>query len=202
MSIPFNLLWSQNGSLIHGYANNKYVEGGLVFPISFPSITCAPQKVNLTSSALANGTLDILSNIKFYLTGDMTDLNTVQGYTPPSNLLDPPEGGWPIGWPNIGFQHTPSLPQLNGGLQISFDNINWITFASKQIGAPGSVSVGDMNDASSWLLMPGIAVGEGGTDGLLEPFDTATFYLRYIIPPGDTTYKLFNISLALDCDII
>jgi hypothetical protein len=197
---PFNLIWSQNGSVIHGYTSGVYNEGSLVFPISFPSITSDPQKITLISSALANGTFDILSNVRFYLTGTEADLNIVQGYTPTD--LPIPEGGWPIGWPNLGLVGGNNNTELNGGLQISFDGINWTTFSSVQAGAVGSVSVGDLSDYDSWVVLPAISVGLNGSDGIIGPFDTATMYLRYIIPPGADNYQLFNIALACDVDIV
>lgn len=193
----FSLLWSQNGTVIHGGAATS----PLVFPVQFPGTTSVVQQVTLASSALTNGTFDILSGVKFYLTGDPADMNTVQGYTPPISIT-PPSGGWAVGWPNLGNVSTPPRPELNGGLEISFDGNSWTTFSAVQSSAPGSVGVGDQNDPTTWLLLPGTAIGVGGADGILGPFDTATLYLRYVIPNSATSYQLFDIALAVDADVV
>ncbi len=173
MNNPFNLIWSLNGSIIRGYSGGAYVPGNLVFPISFSSTATSPQTVSLRSSALDNGTFDILSNVKFYLTGDPSDLSIVQGV-----------------WPNVGYLETQAQNQLNGGLQISFDGITWTTFSIIQEGLSGSVGVGDINDESTWLELPSLAVGPTGSIGTLGPFDVATLYLRYIVPPGNIVFPL------------
>jgi hypothetical protein len=173
MNNPFTLTWSQNGSVIRGYQGGAYVPGGLVFPISFPSTTTNPQTITLNSSALANGTLDILSNIKFYLTGDPSDLAIVQGV-----------------WPNVSHLGSQVQAQLGGGLQISFDGIDWTTFSIAQPTLSGSVGIGDANDASTWLEMPALAVGPAGELGTLGPFDIATLYLRYVVPSANIVFPL------------
>lgn len=247
MSAPFNLIWSQNGSIIHGYQNGAYIEGSLVFPVSFPGNITSVQQVTLQSSAQANGTLDILSGVSFYLTGDSDDLQTVLSK-----------------WPNLGNAYNPPRPEMNGGLQVSFDGSDWITFVSPgsanitaaaalgasslsvddasalcpsgqltvngqtltYTGISGSTitgvagivqplpvdavveqltsgaSVGDPSNPSSWLGLPAIAIGTGASDGVLGPYDTATLYLRYVIPGTADEYQVFNIQLAVDCDIV
>ncbi len=198
---PFNLIWSQNGSIIRGYQNEAYIEGSLVFPVTFPGNITDAQTITLNSSAQADGTLDILSGVKLYLVGDPTDLNTVQGYTP-SAAFPPPTGGWPLGWPNLGAAFSPARPEMNGGLQISFDGNNWTTFSSVQAGAPGSIGVGDQSDPSTWILLPAAAIGTGASNGIIGPYDMATIYLRYMIPATDIVFKVFDIQLAVDCDIV
>jgi hypothetical protein len=189
---PFTITWEQNGSILHGYGlvetsppAEEYIEGSLIFPISFPSVTTNPIQVTLKSSALANGTFDILSNVRFYLSGDPDDLNIVQNI-----------------WPNLDFSFSPPLPELSGGLQISFDGVNWTTFSIAQPDVAGSVGVGDINDSTTWLLLPALAIGPNGSDGVLGPFDVATIYLRYVIPPGATQYQVFDVSLSIDCDVV
>jgi len=152
--------------MLRGYENGADVDGGLTFPVAFPGTISKPQTVTLASSALANGTFDILQNVKFYLTGDPGDITTVQG-----------------SWPNLGFSYNPQRPQLNGGFQISFDGINWTTFSIKNPALAGSVGAGDRNDPSTWILLPGSAIGSDGQDGTLGPYDQATFYIRFIVPP-------------------
>jgi hypothetical protein len=176
----FNLIWSQNGTVIRGTG----LDGQLVVPVGFPGEVTAAYQVTLHSSAQANGTLDILSGVKFYLTGAVADLATVQG-----------------SWPNLGFAFSPPRNEMNGGLQISFDGSTWHTFSKVQPGVTGSVGFGDQNDPTTWIPLPSIAIGSDGTDETLGPFDVATLYLRYIIPATATAFKVFDLQLAVDCDI-
>jgi hypothetical protein len=194
---PFGLMWYQSGVLIHGGS----IAGPLVFPVMFPGKTSPVQQVTLSSSAQTGGTFDVLSGVKFYLTGDPYDLNTVQGSTPPPQI-PPPTGGWPIGWPNLGNVFTPQRPEMNGGFEISFDGTSWITFSAVQSSVPGSVGVGDQNDPSTWVILPATAIGLNGTEGILGPYDTATLYLRYVIPNSVTDYQVFDISLVADVDVV
>jgi len=176
MTMPFSLIWSQNGTLLHG----GNADGSLVFPVMFSGVTSLVQQVTLNSSARVNGTFDILSGVKFYLAGDSADLAIIMGQ-----------------WPNLGSAYTPARPELNGGLQISFDGTTWTTFC---MGASGNV--GNPNDPTTWLPLPAIAVGLGGADGILGPYDIASLSLRYLVPNSVANYQLFNISLAVDCDVV
>jgi hypothetical protein len=139
----------------------------------------------LNSSANANGTFDILSGVKFYLTGATADLAIVQSQ-----------------WPNLGLAFNPPRPELNGGLQISFDGTTWTTFSTVETGVSGSVGVGDQNDPTTWLLLPAISIGLSGADGTLGPYDIATMSLRCVIPDSVTNYQIFDINLAVDCDVV
>ena len=192
MSMPFNLLWKQNGLVIRGYQNGADVNGPLVFPVGFPTKTSGPLNITLQSSAQANNTLDILSNVKLYLTGNSEDLGIIQGMGQSSTL----------GWPNLGFAFDPPRSWMNGGLQISFDGINWTTFSSVQSNAPGSVGVGDQTDPTTWLLIPAIAMGVSGTDGTIGPFDIANIYLQYVVPSTANNYEIPIIYLTVDADIV
>lgn len=127
---PFNLIWSQNAKMVRGWQNGAYLDGSLVFPVTFPGRTSDVQKIVLRSSAQANGTFDVLKNVAFYLDGNADDLAEVQG-----------------NWPNLNT----SRPEVNGGLQISFDGVNWptgsasasglcATFAQAKAGIASSVS--------------------------------------------------------------
>ena len=151
--------------MLRGYENGADVNGGLTFPVAFPGTISRPRTVTLASSALANGTFDILQNVKFYLTCDPGDITTVQG-----------------SWPNLGFSYNPQRPQLNGGFQISFDGINWTTFSIRNPALAGSVGAGDRNDPSTWIILPGSAIGSDGQDGTPGPYDPATFYIRFVVP--------------------
>ena len=181
MPIPFSLLWSQNGTLIHGGSVSKV----LVYPAMFPGKTSLVQKISLTSSAQVNGTFEILNGVKFYLTGTDEDLDLVQGQ-----------------WPNLGFAYNPPRSEMDGGLQISFDGNNWITFSRLDPHIIGSQGIGDKDDPSTWLELPGVAIGLNGADGGLGPYDVATIYLRYVVPDSHLEYRIFDINLAVDCDVV
>ena len=126
---PFDLVWTQNGSIIHGLNAGVFNPGSLVFPVSFPGNITDPLTVTLESSALMNGTFDILSNVRFYLTGDPSDLSIVQA-----------------SWPALGNSFTPPQPQMSGGLEICFDGITWIRFVTTGNGVTG---VGDQDGPAS-----------------------------------------------------
>ena len=73
MANPLDLIWSQNGSILHGLNDGAFDLGSLVFPVSFPGEATDPLTVTLQSSAQVNGTFDILSNVRFYPLGDAGD---------------------------------------------------------------------------------------------------------------------------------
>ena len=76
------MIWSQNGAILHGLNAGAFDSGSLVFPVSFPGETEDPLTVTLQSSAQLSATFDILSQVRFYLTGDASDLSIVQGTGP------------------------------------------------------------------------------------------------------------------------
>lgn len=173
---PTYLVWTQNGVLLRGYQNGAWVDGNLAFPVGFPGQQNTTQTVVLSSSAGSEGTLETLNNVRLYLTGDLGDLAIVQGL-----------------WPALGDAYSPPRPEMNGGFDISFDGSNYIRF---------STLVGLASDPTTWLTVPAVAIGQNGADGVLGPYSTATMFLRYVIPPTVTTYKTFNIQLAVDMDIV
>ena len=63
------------------------------------------------------------------------------------------------------------------------------------------MGAGDQNDPSTLILLPASAIGSDGQDGVLGPYDQATFYLRFVIPPTAALFKALDIQLAVDCDI-
>ena len=85
--------------------------------------------MTLQSSAQVNGTFDILSQMRFYLTGASSDLSIVQAT-----------------WPTLGSQYTPPRPEMNGGLEICFDQSTWIRFVTTGNGVTG---VGDQDGPGS-----------------------------------------------------
>jgi hypothetical protein len=177
MSIPpFYLIWNQNGTLLRGYQGDSWVDGSLIFPINFPGKITEALQVTLQSSARANNTLETLTNVKLYLTGDPGDLAVVQGV-----------------WPYLSNSYTPARAEMNGGLEISFDGVNYTRFTNE---------VGLESDPSTWITLPAISIGQSGQDGILGPFDMATLTLRYNVPAAASMFKVFNIQLAADCDVV
>ena len=173
---PSYFVWSQNGTMLRGYANGSWVEGSLVFPVGFPGTVGTPQVLTLQSSASAQGSLETFKNVRFYLTGDPDDLALVQGL-----------------WPVLGNAYSPARADLNGGFEISFDGSNYTRFSN---------TVGLQSDPSTWLTLPAIAIGSNGADGVLGAYDTAQIFVRYNVPSVANIFKIFNIQLAVDADIV
>lgn len=168
-------VWSQNSNLLRGRKNGAWVDGDLVFPIAFPGGPSATETITLQSSSSAEGTLETFRDVKLYLTGDPADIAVVQGL-----------------WPYIGDAYIPSRDEMNGGLEISFDGSNFLRF-SKEVGYEA--------DPSTWITLPAMSIGQNGQNGVLGAYDTAEFYVRYIIPTVASVYKTLNIQLAADADI-
>lgn len=165
MSVPFQLVWSD-------VSNN--ILTAQWFPIGFPATVSVPEQLQVRSNATALQTFETLTGVKFFLTGDPTDVDTVQNI-----------------WPSLGGSNK---PELNGGLDISFDfGRTYTRFDSTH---------GVENSPSTWIALPVEAVGTQGTEQTLGAFDTAHLILRYTIPPGAVQFKLLDIRLALDFDII
>lgn len=165
MPAPFQLVWSD-------VSNN--VLNGASFPIGFPGTTSVPQQLQVKSNAAALQTFETLTNVKLFLTGDADDINIVQNI-----------------WPTLGGN---TRPELNGGVEISFDFGRTYTRFDATHGAEA--------DISTWIQLPVEAVGSAGAAQTLGAFDVAHLILRYVIPPGATQFEKLNISLALDFDII
>jgi hypothetical protein len=172
-------VWSQNGTKLRGLATNApvtWLDGELVFPIAFPGSPSVTEVITLQSSASEQGSLETFKNVKLYLTGDPADIAVVQGL-----------------WPTLGNAYTPARPEMNGGLEISFDGSTFTRFSN---------SVGLESDPSTWITLPAISIGQNGADGVLGAYDTAAMYVRYAVPSVASVYKTFNLQLAADADII
>jgi hypothetical protein len=172
---PSYLVWFHNGVMVRGYQNGSWVDGDLVFPIAFPGAPSETEVVTLQSSASSEGSLETFRNVKLYLTGDPADVAVVQTV-----------------WPYLGDAYSPARPEMNGGLEISFDGSNYTRF-SKQVGYEG--------DPSTWITLPALSIGQNGQDGVLGAYDTAQFYIRYTIPAVTNVYNTFKLQLAADVDI-
>lgn len=165
MSTPFQLIWSD-------VSNNILTTQA--FPIGFPGTVSIPHLLQVRSNAAALQTFETLTGVRFFLTGDPNDINTVQNI-----------------WPSLG---GPSKPELNGGVDISFDfGQTYIRFDATN---------GVENEPSTWILLPIEAVGAQGAAQTLGAFDTAHLILRYIVPPGAAQFKKLDVRLAMDFDIL
>jgi hypothetical protein len=178
MASSFYLIWEQPDITLRGYAaTTGWVDGGLSFPVCFPQRYSEAKIVTLRSSARDSGTLETLKSVKFYLTGNATDLIQVQET-----------------WPYYGSSFSPNRVELNGGFEISFDEGRTYTRFSK--------TAGYASDPSTWISLPASAVGLNGIAGQLGPYDRARIYMRYRVPQQATNYKLLDVRLAVDFDIV
>jgi hypothetical protein len=175
----FYVIWQQNGVLLQGVnpIGGSWTANPLVFPVSFPGQVSIPQSATLRSSARDTNTLETLVGVKVYLTGLAADIAIVQSQ-----------------WPYLGNAFTPARPELNGGVEISFDQGRSYTRFSNEVGLEAT--------PSTWITLPAISVGLNGIAGQLGPFDQAHMLVRFNIPQGATLYKVPDIRIAADFDII
>jgi hypothetical protein len=172
---PFYLIWQRDDLLLRGFDGQAWVDGKAVFPITFPGRKTAVLPVTLRSSARDSHTFETLSDVRFYLTG--TDVPLVQGT-----------------WPYYGNAFTPARPELNGGFEVSFDGGRLWTRFSRDVGYEA--------DPATWVSLPALAVGLNGIAGQLGPFDQAHLLVRYVVPPQAIDFKVLDLQLAVDCDIV
>jgi hypothetical protein len=165
MSTPFSLIWSD-------VSNNVLTKSW--FPIGFPGTNSPPLQLQVGTNTTSLSTFNTLIDVAFYLTGDITDIDTIQNE-----------------WPTLGGS---TRPELSGGLDISFDfGSTYIRFDSTH---------GVESDPTTWITLPAEAVGIQGADGILGAFDLAHLLVRVVVPPNVTEFKKFDIRLALGFDII
>lgn len=144
------------------------------FPVAFPGTTSVPLQLQVKSNASALQTYEVLEGVKFFLTGDADDVDIVQNV-----------------WPGLG---GPNKPELSGGYEVSFDfGRTYIRFDSLH---------GLESSPSTWITLPSEAVGAGGLDGTLGPFDTAHLIVRVVVPPGADQFRAMHLRLGMDFDII
>lgn len=173
--MAFYLIWQYGESLLRGYENGGWVENKLSFRISFPGRVSDALPVTLRSSARDSHTFETLKAVKFYLTG--SDVPVVQEQ-----------------WPYLGNAFNPARAELNGGFELSFDGgRTWNRFSRE---------VGYEKNPATWLDLPSNAVGAGAVAGQLGPFDRARLLVRYVIPPKVDLFKVLDIQLAVDFDIV
>lgn len=162
---PFSLIWSNSSGV-------PITSAG--FPVGFPGTISTAQILEVASNAIALQTYESLVGVGFFLVGDANDINTVQNI-----------------WPTLGGT---TQPQLNGGIDISFDGGQTYTRFDSTHGVQGT--------PSTWIYLPAVSVGAQGTAETIGAFDTAHFIVRYVIPPGATQFGILNISLGLGFDIL
>lgn len=165
MSIPFSLVWTNSSDAVISEAG---------FPVAFPGTASIAHQLQLASNAFQLQTFETLTGVGFFITGDEADVNIVQNV-----------------WPVLGGT---TKPQLNGGLDISFDRGQTYTRFDSTHGV--------QRDSSTWISLPITSVGSQGIAATLGPFDTSHFIVRYIIPPGAVNYGVLNISLGIGFDVI
>jgi len=162
----FYLNWTQGTAVLTGRVNLVFQQNEAVSGISFPGNETIPINVFMSSSARDKQTFDTLSNTRLYLTGDLTQIATVQTVWPP----------------------------LGGGLFISYDGGRTYTGFS--------TTYGYQPNPSTWPIVPAISIGLNGQDGVLGPFDSANFILKFVIPDQATQYQVYDISLTADYDVV
>jgi hypothetical protein len=84
-------------------------------------------------------------------------------------------------------------PPLGGGLFISYDGGRSYNLFS--------TTYGYQSNPSTWPIVPAQSIGLNGQDGVLGPFDSANFILKFVIPPQATQYQIYDISLTADFDV-
>lgn len=173
------LIWSQNGSVLKNDTQAK----SLAFPVSYPSATSDALTVTLSSSAITDNNFATLSNVRLFLQGEADQLNTLLNV-----------------WPTYGSSMTPPRPELDGGIEISFDGGQ--TFTRLGLDPETGLRFGDPADASTWILLPQAAVTPGSADGVLGAIDTATITVRYRIPSLADQFQIFNVRLEAAFDVV
>lgn len=166
LSTPgFFLEWDQGTAVLIGLVDMVFQQNEAVDGISFPGNSTIPISISMASSARGLQTFDTLRNTKLYLTGDPTQIATIQTVWPP----------------------------LGGGLFISYDGGKTYTAFSSTYGYQA--------DPTTWPLVPAVSIGLNGEDGVLGPFDSAMFVLKFVIPEAATQYQIYDIALTADFDV-
>lgn len=163
-----DLVWTHNGQVL---------TGPIFFAINYPGHTTESIVLKVGTNAQATKTFNTLRDVKIYLTGDVSSVQLVQQI-----------------WPLLGESFSPARPDINGGLDISFDNGQTYTRFNPIIG--------NETLSSTWITLPAEAIGLDGSDGTITPFDTATMLIRLVIPPVSIDYKKLSLSIGLDFDVL
>lgn len=76
------LIWDQGTGVLVGQVNLVFQENAAIQGITFPNNQTIPVNITLASSARDLQTFDIFTNVRLYLTGDSTQIATIQGVWP------------------------------------------------------------------------------------------------------------------------
>jgi hypothetical protein len=173
-----DLIWKLNGNTLKdGTINNP-----LVFPVVFPATVGTSQTIAMTSSATIDGTFSTLENVKLYLQGDPDQIDTLLNV-----------------WTNYGTNSVPQRPDLNGGIEISFDNGSTFTRLGS---APDGTRIGFPDEQTTWITLPASCIVPGALAGTLGPVDIAMFSVRYIVPPLADQFQIFNVRIEVSFDVV
>jgi len=173
--MPLNLIWKFNGNTIR----DGSTDGSLIHPINFPGVTGDTQEVSLQTTAQADQTFASLTGLQLYLQGDPGQLDILLNVWPAYNL---------------------ARPDLNGGLEISFDG--GASFHRFGFCPLCQERHGDPEDPSTWLTVPAVAISPSDGDGVLGAFATVRMLLRYRIPPQADQFQIFKVRLEATFDVI
>lgn len=168
-------------------------DGYLITPPITPDHYTESRIIELTTSAVMTGVMERLEKVRLYVTGNPDDVATVMSV-----------------WPFLGRQQgQPRRDELNGGLEISYDGgRTWQRFKYAANNAdPDYPNYGNEADAlgtdnTKWATIPVVALGLGATSGVLDPFTTARFLLRWKIPPGADQFHVFDVTLEAAFEIV
>lgn len=174
-----NLVWRNDAGTV---LKNDAMDGSLVFAATFPGVTGKAQKLLLSTPAVSDGTYASLRNVQVFLSGDAGQIDTLLNV-----------------WPNYSLRSTPNRAELNGGIEVSFDR----GYSFRRLGAlPDGTRSGFPDDPSTWITLPRACILPGSSDGILGPFDLATLFVRYVVPPLADQFQIFDVRLEAAFDVV
>jgi hypothetical protein len=101
------------------------------------------------------------------------------------------------GTPQMKAMLLQEWPALGAGIELSFDQgVSYIQL---------SMTFGNEDDPTTWILLPGTAIAESAPDGELDPFpptNRATVYMRIRTPETPSFLGLVQFAIVPDCDVI
>lgn len=162
--------WQSTGVIIQGEVTP---EGLISFPVITPGVATAPLSLLFYLDPESTTPVNTLENIKIYLGGDVASVNIIQNI-----------------WPALGGS---AREDLNGGLEISFDQGNSYTRFNSTVGLA--------SNPASWIILPAGATSFSEIDGVMSNSDAAGILIHLIVPPGATQYQKLSFQIQVDCDV-